>query len=74
MTPKTFIYLIVGVWLLVAVVVIGYPLRRGQIRAGLDPISRDTAPRIFWTAYIVSTVLFLVVSVGVGFFVRSILP
>jgi len=74
MPPRTVIYLVVGMWLLVAVVVIGYPLLSGQIRVGLDPVSRDTAPKAFWIAYIISTVLFLAVSVAVGFFVRSILP
>jgi hypothetical protein len=73
MIPRTVIYLAVGVWLLVAVVIVGYPLRGGQIRVGLDPVSRDTTPKAFWTAYIISTVLFLAVSVAVGFFARSIL-
>ncbi len=67
MTHKTVIYLVVAAWLLVAVVVVGYPLRSAQIRVGLDPISRDTAPKAFWTAYIISTVLFLAVSIAVGF-------
>jgi hypothetical protein len=73
MVPRTIFHLVVGVWLLAAVVVVGYPLRSGQIRVGLDPVSRNTAPRAFWTAYIISTVSFLAVSVAVGFFVRSIL-
>lgn len=73
MTPSKIIYLLFGVWLIVAVVVIGYPLRSGQIRVGLDPVNRYTAPGAFWTAYIISTVLYLVVSVAIGFFVRSIL-
>ncbi len=74
MVPKTVIYLVVAVWLIVAVVVVGYPLGSGQIRVGVDPVRRDTAPKAFWTAYIISTGLFLAVSVAVGFFVRSILP
>jgi nitrate reductase NapE component len=73
MVPRTIIYLVVGVWLLVAVAVVGYPLRAGNIRVGFDPVSRDSAPKAFWYAYILSTVLFLVVSVALGFFVRSIL-
>ncbi|HEY6455745.1 MAG TPA: hypothetical protein VIY90_10750 [Steroidobacteraceae bacterium] len=73
MTPSKVIYLLVGVWFIVAVVVIGYPLRSGQIRVVLDPVNRYTAPSAFWTAYIISTVLFLVVSVAIGFFIRSIL-
>jgi|HubBroStandDraft_2_1064218.scaffolds.fasta_scaffold2250126_1 hypothetical protein len=73
MNARKAIYLIVGLWLIVAVVVIGYPLRSGQIRVGLDPVNRFTDPSAFWTAYIISTVLFLVVSIAVGFFVRSIL-
>jgi hypothetical protein len=74
MVPRVISYLVVGVWLLVAVVVIAYPLRTGKIRVGLDPVSRTSAPKAFWSAYIASTVLFLTVSVAVGFFVRSILP
>ena len=73
MNARKAIYLVVGLWLIVAVVVIGYPLRSGQIRVGLDPVSRYTDPNAFWTAYIISTVLFLVVSIAVGFFFRSIL-
>jgi len=73
MIPRSAIYLVVGVWLLVAVVVVGYPLRSGQIRVGLDPISRDSDPEAFWSAYTISTAVFLAVSVAVGFFVGSIL-
>ena len=74
MIPRAVIYLVVGVWLLVAVVVIGYPLRAGKIRVGLNPVNRSSAPKAFWYAYITSTALFLVVSVAVGLFVHSILP
>lgn len=74
MMPKTIIYLVVGVWLFVAVVVVGYPLLTGKIRVGLDPVSKNSAPKAFWYAYIISTVLFLAVSVAVGLFVHSILP
>jgi hypothetical protein len=74
MIPRAAVYFVVGVWLLVAVVVVGYPLRSGQIRVGLGPVSRDEAPKAFWSAYIISTVLFLAISVAAGFFVRSILP
>jgi hypothetical protein len=74
MIPRMAIYLVVGVWLVVAVLIVGYPLRSGQIRVGLEPVRRDTAPKAFWTAYIISTGLFLAVSIAGGFFVRSILP
>jgi hypothetical protein len=74
MTPGTVIYSIVGVWLFVAVIVVGYPLLSGQIRVGFDPVRRDTDPRAFWTAYLVSTALFFAVSAGLGFFVHAILP
>jgi hypothetical protein len=73
MTPAKVIYFVAGLWLIIAVIVIGYPLRSGRIRVGLDPVSRDTAPGAFWSAYIISTVLFLAVSVAVGYFVRSII-
>jgi hypothetical protein len=74
MIPRAIIYLLVGVWLLIAVVVVGYPLCTGRIRAGLDPVSRTLAPKAFWYTYIFSTVLFLALSVSVVHFVRSILP
>jgi hypothetical protein len=66
-------YWVAGVWLLVAITVIAYPLLSGRIRVGMDPVSRDTAPKAFWTAYLISTALFLAVSVAVGLFIRSIL-
>ena len=74
MIPKTVTYLIIGAWLFAAVIVIGCPLRSGQIRAGLRPVSRDTNPQGFWTAYIISTVLFIVVSAAAGSFLHTILP
>lgn len=74
MTPRMVIWLVGGVWLFVTFIVVGYPLRTGQIRVGLDPVSRDSAPKAFWTAYIISTVLYVAVSFAVGFFVRAILP
>jgi hypothetical protein len=72
--PKIVTYLLVGVWLFAAVIVIGYPLRSGQIRVGLRPVSRDTDPQGFWAAYIISTVLFIVVSATAGSFLHTILP
>jgi hypothetical protein len=74
MVPREINYLLVGVWLLVAVLVVAYPLRTGRIRVGRHPVSRTSAPKTFWSAYFASTVLFLAVSIAVGFFVRSILP
>jgi hypothetical protein len=72
MISKTVFYLVVGVWLLVAVVVVVYPLRTGQIRVGVDPVSRETDPKAFWGAYIISTLLFLVISAAVGLFMRRL--
>jgi len=74
MIPGEITYLLVGIWLLVAVVIVGYPLRTGRIRVGRNPVSRTSAPKAFWYAYVISTVLFLVVSVAIGLFLRSILP
>jgi hypothetical protein len=74
MTPRAAVHLVVGVWLLIAIVVVGYPLRTGQIRVGRSPVGRDESPKAFWRAYTVSTALFLAISVAVGFFIRSILP
>ena len=73
MSPGRLIYLAAALWLLIAAVVIGYPLRTGAIRVGLTPVSRDSNPRDFWLGYVISTGLFLAVSVAVGLFVRSIL-
>jgi hypothetical protein len=73
MSPETFIYLAAAVWLLIAAVVIGYPLRTGIIRVGRNPVSRDSTPGDFWRAYVISTALFLAVSIALGLFVRSIL-
>jgi hypothetical protein len=72
MTARSVIYSVIGLWLFLAVVVIGYPLLSGQIRVGLDPVRRDTAPQQFWSAYVVSTGLFLAVSAVVGFILRAI--
>jgi hypothetical protein len=71
MTPRTVIYSVIGLWLFIAAVVIAYPLLSGQIRVGFDPVRRDTAPQQFWSAYIVSTALFLAVSAVVGFTLRA---
>lgn len=67
------IWLVVGVWLLVTAIVVVYPLRVGQIRVGLEPVSRDTAPKAFWSAYFASLVLFIAISLAVGFFLRAAL-
>ena len=64
---------IIALWLIIAVVVIGYPLISGRIRVGLAPVSRGDDPQAFWKAYVISTTLFLVVSIAAGIFVRSIL-
>ncbi len=66
MTPKIVIWLLVGGWTLVGAIVVGYPLCTGKIRVGLDPVSRDTAPESFWTAYVISTVLFIAVSSAIA--------
>lgn len=74
MSPRMVIWFVAGVWLFVTVIVVGYPLRTGRIRVGLDPVYRGTTPKAFWTAYIISTVLFIAVSFVVGFFISAILP
>ena len=73
-SPEIVVWSIIALWLIIAVVVIGYPVVTGRIRVGSDPVSRDDDPRAFWSAYIFSTVLFLVVSIAAGFFAHSILP
>jgi hypothetical protein len=75
METKTLIlFAVIAGWLLITAVVVGYPLLKGQMKVGLDPVSRETDPQKFWTAYLTSTALFLGFSVAVGFFVRAILP
>ena len=74
MSPNIVIYFVIGVWVFIAVIVVGYPLRSGKIRVGLDPVSRKVDSWGFWTAYIISTVLFFAVSAAVGLFVHTILP
>jgi len=64
---------VIALWLIIAAVVIGYPLITGRIRVGSDPVSKENNPKAFWSAYVVSTTLFLGVSIAAGFFVRSIL-
>ncbi len=73
MSQATVILPAFGVWLFLAVIVVGYPLRTGQIRVGRSSVSRETDPQAFWTAYIISTVLFLASSAGAGFFLHAIL-
>lgn len=72
--PKIIILSISAVWLIIAVIVLGYPLITGSIRVGFDPVSREDDPQAFWKAYVFSNTLFLGVSIAAGLFVRSILP
>ena len=63
------------VWLLIAAIVIGYPLVAGRIRfggPGSEPVVRATDPSSFWMTYALSTALFLGVSLAVGYFIRSV--
>ncbi len=62
-----------ALWLFIAAVVIGYPLIAGQIRVGLDPVSREDDPQAFWKAYVFSTTLFLAMSIAAWFFMHFIL-
>jgi len=66
--------LVIGTWALTAAVVVGYPLLSGKIRRGSSSISRDDAPSEFWSAYVMSTGLFLAVSAALGWFVLPRLP
>jgi len=70
--------LIIGLtWLLVAPIVIGYPLVAGKIRMGgpgSDPITREGDPRAFWSVYALSTGLFLAISAAVAWFIGPMLP
>jgi len=62
MIQRTVSHLIEILWLFTALVVIGYPLVRGEIRAGLSRVNRSDSPNAFWTAYLLSTALFLGIS------------
>lgn len=73
MTPRMVMSLIGGVWLFVTVIVVGYPLCTGKIRVGLYAVYRDAAPKAFWTNYIISTVLFITLSLAVGVFLRVVM-
>lgn len=64
-------------WLVVAAIVIGYPLVTGRIRVGgpgATPITRDDDPEAFWKAYALSTGLFIVISAVLAVVVLPRLP
>lgn len=71
--PELIFLSVATVWLTVAAVVIGYPLVTGRMRVGLDTVSREDDPPVFWRAYVISTTLFVAVSIAAGLFVGSIL-
>lgn len=75
MPHRMAVFLIVGMWLLVTVIVIviGYPLAASRIRVGLQPVSRDTAPKAFWSAYFISVGLFIAVSFAIYLVLRAAL-
>ncbi|MBX7195637.1 MAG: hypothetical protein K1X94_26510 [Sandaracinaceae bacterium] len=54
-------------WLVVAVVVLGYPLATGRMRAGTETVYRDGDPQQFWTTYAVSSGVFLLVSAAIAY-------
>jgi hypothetical protein len=76
--PGTLVLIVViSVWLLIAAIVIGYPLVTGRIRVGgpgSEPTTREGDPAGFWTAYAISTGMFLGISILAGFFLRAVLP
>lgn len=73
MGPKIVLISIAGLWVIIAAVVVGYPLLTGQIRSGLTTLSRETDPQAFWRAYMASTLLFLGVSAAAVFFLHIVL-
>ena len=63
------------IWILIAAIVIGYPLVAGRIRfggPGSEPVVRATDPSSFWMTYALSTALFLGISLAAGYFLRSV--
>lgn len=73
MPHRMAVFLIAGMWLLVTVIVIGYPLAASRIRVGLEPVSRDTAPKAFWSAYFICVGLFIAVSFAIFLVLRAAL-
>lgn len=71
--PAMIFLSVVTLWLTVAAVVIGYPLITGRMRVGFDTVSRENDPPVFWRAYVISTTLFVAVSIAAGLFVGSML-
>jgi hypothetical protein len=72
MDPKIVLIPIACLWVIVAAVVIGYPLMTGRVRSGLTTLSRETDPQAFWRAYMLSTILFLSISVAAVLFLHAI--
>lgn len=71
--PERIVLSIFCLWLIVAALVVGYPLVTGRIRAASGTFSRGDDPRAFWKAYFISTILFLGASIAAGFFVHTVL-
>jgi hypothetical protein len=64
-------------WLGIALLVCGYPLLTGRMRmgkTGSSPLLRQSNPRGFWTAYAISTGLFLLASGGAAWFLTRLIP
>lgn len=73
MNPEIVLMFIACLWVIIAAVVIGYPLMTGRIRSGLTTLYRETDPQAFWRAYTLSTILFVGVSVVAVLFLHAIL-
>ena len=70
---KLILQIMYGIWTLIAAIIIGYPLTKGQIKIGLDPVSRKLDPQRFWTAYAMSTIMFIAFSVVIWIIISRII-
>lgn len=73
MGPEIVLLSIACLWVIIAAVVIGYPLITGRMRSGLTTLSREDDPQAFWRAYMLSAILFFGVSAVAALFLQAIL-
>jgi hypothetical protein len=70
---KLILQIMYGILTLIIAIFIGYPLIKGQMKVGLDPVSRNLDPQRFWTAYAISTIMFIAFSVVVWIIIGRII-
>ena len=70
---KLILQIMYGILTLIIAIFIGYPLIKGQMKVGLDPVSRKLDPQRFWTAYAISTIMFIAFSVVIWIIIGRII-